>query len=677
MSGMAYTREFASVERAEREWIAARRAAAGLPPPGDDVTGLAFSGGGIRSATFNLGVLQALERYGLMREVDYLSSVSGGGYIASSYSWLRATTPRPDAPTFEQALPNGRRVVDWLRAHGKFLVAHRGFSMATLAAAVFAATLLNLIVLGPPLLLLIEAATLGWLPLPWPHELAQIAPQAHNGYWLLIVAGLLCFVAFLPASLLFAVLAGRVSPQGGRPLDRYRMTMGRLLIAGVALIGLGTIPIVTGVLETLLYRTSLELKGWGVHLTWLTSLGSGALATWRGSAGTSASRQRVAMLGVTLVVYALMVLGYAVAERIDLLHAPLFAGALVLSIALGVLCNLNAVSMHGYYRDRLSQAYMPALVEGARPREFGLAEITPARGQPLHLINTTLNTTSSHDVIERARCGAAFCFSPLYSGSTGTGWLPTAQLDDSDRRLATACTISGAAVDPDTAATRQRALSMLMALFNLRLGYWARNPAPDARRGPPLPPWWLRIGREMFGVGLDARRREIHLSDGGGFENLGLYELVRRRVRRLIVVDAGYDPGLNLADLGAAIERVRVDFGAEIRLAVEHFGRDKVDPLGGRPYLLGSILYADGSSGRLLYLKPMLCPGLSADIYAYWRSNPQFPNEPTSNQFFDEPQFEAYRRLGLGTVDTLVGESPPAGVAAWFDQIAARGRAAG
>ena len=57
----------------------------------DNLTGLAFSGGGIRSATFNLGILQALAERGLLRKFDYLSTVSGGGYIGS---WLAALTRR-------------------------------------------------------------------------------------------------------------------------------------------------------------------------------------------------------------------------------------------------------------------------------------------------------------------------------------------------------------------------------------------------------------------------------------------------------------------------------------------------------------------------------------------------------------------------------------------------------
>src|SRR5882724_12395215 len=49
-----------------------------------DTVGLALSGGGIRAAAFSLGVLQALNRHGILHNIDYLSTVSGGGYIGSS-----------------------------------------------------------------------------------------------------------------------------------------------------------------------------------------------------------------------------------------------------------------------------------------------------------------------------------------------------------------------------------------------------------------------------------------------------------------------------------------------------------------------------------------------------------------------------------------------------------------
>jgi hypothetical protein len=192
----------------------------------------------------------------------------------------------------------------------------------------------------------------------------------------------------------------------------------------------------------------------------------------------------------------------------------------------------------------------------------------------------------------------------------------------------------------------------------VRLGYWARNPRLGHERNPFLPWWWIFLLREMLGTRLDARRRHIHLSDGGGFENLGIYELVRRRLRTIVVFDAGCDPDLTLSDLGRAIERVRADFGAEISLAADQVWAQRNDVMHQTPWLRGSVRYADGSEGTIVYIKPMLCAGLSADIYAYWRANPSFPDEPTSEQFFAEPQFEAYRALGQQIVAKLAADLP-------------------
>ena len=235
--------------------------------------------------------------------------------------------------------------------------------------------------------------------------------------------------------------------------------------------------------------------------------------------------------------------------------------------------------------------------------------------------------------------------------------------------LSTAMTISGAAIDPDMYATNARAVSFLMALLNVRLGYWARNPRSEPGRDPLRPWWWIFLFREMLGFGLDARKRHIHLSDGGGFENLGVYELMRRRLRYVVVCDAGADPELTLSDLGRAIERVRVDFGAEIDLAADSLYHERNELLEKRPWVLGSVRYADGSHGDILYIKPILCAGLSADIYSYWRANPSFPDQPTSEQFFNEPQFEAYRCLGFEIVSRILGEQPPESIPALFERL--------
>jgi hypothetical protein len=186
---------------------------------------------------------------------------------------------------------------------------------------------------------------------------------------------------------------------------------------------------------------------------------------------------------------------------------------------------------------------------------------------------------------------------------------------------------------------------------------------------PFLPWWWIFLFREMLGIGLDARHRHVHLSDGGGFENLGIYELVRRRTRHIVVCDAGEDPDFTLSDLGRAIERVRVDFGAQVDICADAIYHERGKQLEQNPWVMGTIRYADGSRGDILYIKPMLCAGLSADIYAYWRANPAFPDEPTSQQFFAEPQFEAYRNLGRQIVGKMLGSLPPTSLPLWFQQL--------
>src|SRR5581483_8437162 len=112
----------------------------------DSLIGLAFSGGGIRSATFNLGVLQALARRGLLRNFDYLSTVSGGGYIGS---WLAALTLRLNTPddftpveqalkqeTYEIGQPGESPFVHWLRKYADYLTPQMGILSPDTAAAV-------------------------------------------------------------------------------------------------------------------------------------------------------------------------------------------------------------------------------------------------------------------------------------------------------------------------------------------------------------------------------------------------------------------------------------------------------------------------------------------------------------------------------------------------------------
>jgi hypothetical protein len=194
-----------------------------------------------------------------------------------------------------------------------------------------------------------------------------------------------------------------------------------------------------------------------------------------------------------------------------------------------------------------------------------------------------------------------------------------------------------------------------MTLLNARLGAWVDNPRKTPRRWR-WPAWYQLMLREMLGRGLSEKEAKIHLADGGHFENLGLYELLRRKCRYIVVSDAGADPTCGLGDLGQAIQRARADLGADVEICADDFTKERADEIASRAHLLGKVTYADGSTGEILYLKAMVIRHLSADIYAYWRANAAFPNEPTSDQFYGELQFDSYRELGLQIMSAVIGD---------------------
>jgi hypothetical protein len=653
-----YTEDFAEVQRAEEEWITRRRAAEGSVAGHAPLVGLALSGGGIRSAAFNMGVLQTLSRTGLLGKVDYLSTVSGGGYIGSCLTWLRAHVPANSSQKLGSIpLADGTgTVLDWLRAHGRYLITGKGLSGWTLAASILSGTLLNLFVLLPLFLLAIGLASGDWIDASWPPRLRLPdagAVRAHDGFMLLTLFGIGLLAVYLLATLVFA-LSTVLPPLRQISAGRFiRQRLGQLLGGAAACIGIGMLPVLAGIEETALAWLKMDVADDITrHFTWVAPLVTGALSV-RQANKQGAHASTFATLGLVLVLAGLFTAMYHLAHHTPLLHSPLFLVWVGLSLLLALTCDINAVSMHSYYRSQLAEAFLPEVsaqpnVGGTHRRShplwFRLAEVKAESGGPLHLINTTLNTTSSDNARLRARNGENLVLSPLYCGSGATGYRRTSHYLRGELTLSTAFSVSGAAVDPDSYATKFRPVSFLMALFNVRLGIWLRNPR-DEPRGWRFPAWYQLMLREMLGVGLSERDSRIHLADGGHFENLGLYELLRRRCRYIIVSDAGADPHCTFADLGQAVQRARADLGAEVDICTDAVVAGDSGPRG-RAHLVGNITYADGSRGEILYLKALLRDGLGADIYAYWRTNPEFPNQPTSNQFYGELQFDSYRELG-------------------------------
>lgn len=273
--------------------------------------------------------------------------------------------------------------------------------------------------------------------------------------------------------------------------------------------------------------------------------------------------------------------------------------------------------------------------------------------------------------------------------------------------------LSGAAIDPGRGRSSRLGISLLMGLVNMRTGYWwdsgishaGRRGFPDltfSRRLLYLVPRLFATQSLLICEWLNRFpgpwTRFWHLSDGGFFENLGAYELIRRRLRRIVIVDAGADPEFTFEDLAEMIRKVRIDFDATVEpLTAGEIARlrqnlipatvsqalgtlDELSPkaaLGSEPpkstchATLLRVTYGDDPAGThtglILYIKATVTGDESVDVCNYHRTQPEFPHEPTADQFFDEPQWEGYRKLGEHIGSVLAFDNAAAGD--WFWKI--------
>ena len=219
--------------------------------------------------------------------------------------------------------------------------------------------------------------------------------------------------------------------------------------------------------------------------------------------------------------------------------------------------------------------------------------------------------------------------------------------------------ISGAAASPNMGEGSTPAMAFLLTVFNVRLGWWLGNPRHKRtwfRMGPHVGVFALLS--ELFGH-TDEESRYVYLSDGGHFDNLALYELVRRRCRLIVATDAGADPDYAFADLGNSIRKCTTDFGVEIDVDP---GPIRYDPETGESVwhcAIGRIRYdtvdPGAPEGTLIYFKASLTGDEPADAQSYKAAHDLYPHEPTSDQFFSESQFESYRKLGEHVAQIVLG----------------------
>jgi hypothetical protein len=378
----------------------------------------------------------------------------------------------------------------------------------------------------------------------------------------------------------------------------------------------------------------------------------------------------------------------------------IYLGSLGLCLLFAWRVDINEFSLHAFYRNRLSRCYLGASNIPRHPNPFtgfdeedakiAVSALLPGSGYhgPFPIFCTALNLTFGEDLAWQERKAASFVFTPLYSGYD-VGWT-TAKGKTNLRfngyvetssyaypspgiHINTAAAISGAAVSPNMGYHSSPATAFLLTVFNARLGWWLRNPRSLTENGARLNPKnairldsrlallrdphprpspqfsLLSLVRELLGMTSDSSKY-VYLSDGGHFDNMGLYELVRRRCRYIVICDAEDDGEMRFDGIGMAIRKCRIDFGAEVALDLRPL--QHIDDAGnsGAHCVVGTIRYPEdkpeGERGVVVYIKASITGDEPGDILNYKKEHSSFPHDTTLNQWFTESQFESYRRLG-------------------------------
>jgi len=739
-----------------------------------DCVGLALSGGGIRSATFNAGLLQGLHRFDLLRYVDYLATVSGGGYIGSFWSrWLKETESQrgktgvfPDQ--YKASMKNfsgDSRVFEspeirHLREFSKFLVPRTGIfdtetwgAVVAMLASVIPGLLAALSVLGLSLIAWLLLTFYLACPDPWARITVGVIVTAvvligMEFWWrqmptgdhdprnrrrveirtcvALILVGLLAsygadystlwmystgeqvwYWRIVPANYqnwwtLVGIYIEPVTLAKGKLIwipDLYEPTLAWILVGSVflacrfrgvfarssmerrtalptndrvamRLFGLASF----WALIATFWHIGLNIRNYeslSIYLSGSAAGSAGIFALLRNWISQKLPRSQNKGWWDSVRPFIPQVLAYlavglawaAIASKLIEINQhdwfKWYATTLLLSLPILVvlLVDPQDFGLHAVYRDRICRAYLGA----ASPRATSVAQnrTTDLRSdddvpldslleRPLQLICCAANNVGGDHLSTLSR-GARSAVLSRHGVVMGDDWVAQPGLT-----LGSAITASAAAANSNMGSlsmTVGPAVSFLMTALNLRLGLWVDNPkivhAP--RRDRLLPGW--RYFKEMF-AWTDTDSSDIHLSDGGHFDNLGLYELVRRHCRYIIVADCGADPKAAFDDFGNAARRVREDFGVEIDIDITPL-KPGADGFARQHAVVGTIDYGWFDKGVLIYIKASLTGDEPVDTAQYKSSKQDFPHETTGDQFYNEAQWEAYRRLGVHTVNKV------------------------
>jgi hypothetical protein len=370
-------------------------------------------------------------------------------------------------------------------------------------------------------------------------------------------------------------------------------------------------------------------------------------------------------------------------------------GSAIAVIVVAYLTTPKVPSMHTFYRERLSTAFVARrsskgsevlLTQPAYREAIGLSDMEDVKapdGNPIQrahgergplpdsrmprlVVCAAVNL--SGDVVPPGRAAGSFTFESQESGGPLTGYVPTSVLEGASGHgvitLPAAMAISGAAVSPSMGRMTMAWLRPFLALFNVRLGVWLRNPlalpgVTDAAGHPlaqasaeePTPDgpfkrpglWYLL--REMLGFN-GLRSRYVYVTDGGHWENLGLVELIRRGCGQILCIDASGDKPDTFNTLGQALALARTELGVDVDIDVGGMAPARDTEMSETTHVQGTIRYPNGVKGTLIYMRTAITPKSPLDLQAYAKADPRFPHHSTADQLFTDQQLESYRGLG-------------------------------
>lgn len=680
-SGFKNVDQVDTLNDAEQEVIRKRRAHYKV---GNTVhaAALAISGGGIRSATFSLGVLVALAQRELLPQFDYMSTVSGGGYLGSFLSvFLQAAAPNVGLRSTE--LPFKREegealALRHIRHHSKYLAVGSTWERIKMFSAQLYGMALNVLAV---LWMVILAVVLE----AWIRTLGVLSPGATLRWLLgaLAVGALASLIALrwgegrrsyadafvaVPLALIAVVLCW----QGLDYLHAWYAAPrpARLWAAGNKELWLaifGAVPVVGPALGAVFPRFQ---KRFGIVLVILTTLAAPLF-----------------LLGIYLFFYNNSSWFTTPVDISSVAIAPWLVLAIVGFVLYVFVFDINSTSPHRHYKRKLAQAYLIQPRANSETTFDGdvavkLSQLGKVKSKaPYHLINCALNVPASDNIGMQGRLTDFFVFSRAYCGSPSIGYTKTEDWEKRDSYLdvGTAMAISGAAAAPQMGVGTIQRFSFWLALLNVRLGYWARR--PDVGRLTLGAPGILHLVKEMIGS-MDEKGPWINLSDGGHIENLGVYELLRRRCKYIVAIDGEEDAKMTFHGLATLQRLAAIDLGVSIEADLDDLRLTKAG-FSRSHFRFCRIRYPKGNRGSedefgyLLYVKLSLTGNEGEFIRRYRLDEPAFPHHSTADQFFSEAQFEAYRSLGehvgnklfLRAVVGDLADAKPVDLEKWFQAL--------